>query len=83
MNQKIADRIKAILARELNFDINKITFESSLIGDLGADSLDIAEISLIVKDEFQYEMTDVEMQQIRTVGDLCGLLNQATAKGSS
>ena len=78
--KKIFERLQIILARELNIAADKITETSVLTSDLGADSLDIAEIALLVKDEFQYDMSDQDMQKIQTVSDMCIILSEASSR---
>jgi acyl carrier protein len=72
--QRNLQKIKLILAKELSHDIDKITEASIITSDLGADSLDIAEITLIVKEQFDYDFNDAELNSIKTVGDMCRIL---------
>ena len=44
------EKVKAIIAKELNIDESKITLESSLSEDLGADSLDAVELIMSLED---------------------------------
>ena len=83
MDQAVFQKIKSILAKELNCDINLISEQSKIMADLGADSLDLAEISLIVREEFQYDFTDTDMSNIRTVGDMYQILSRALAKDAA
>ena len=72
-----------ILVTQLSVDPAKISERSTLGSDLGADSLDLAEISLMIKDEFQYDLSEAEMTKIRTVGDICEILGNAVLKERS
>ena len=70
------EKIKAIIANELNIDESKITLESSLSEDLGADSLDAVELIMALEDEFGVTVSDDDTQSIRTVGDIVELVEK-------
>lgn len=70
------EKIKAIIANELNIDESKITLESSLSEDLGADSLDAVELIMALEDEFGVTVSDDDAQSIRTVGDIVELVEK-------
>ena len=64
------EKVKAILADQLEFDEDKITMESSLVDDLDADSLDVVDLIMSLEEEFDIEIPDEEIEEIKTVGDL-------------
>ena len=66
---EIAQRVKEIIAKNLDVDINDIKPESSFINDLGADSLAIVELVLALEEEFELDIPDEETEKIRTVQD--------------
>ncbi|MBA7558465.1 acyl carrier protein [Candidatus Atribacteria bacterium 1244-E10-H5-B2] len=70
------DRIKKILVDLLGVDENKITENSSFLDDLGADSLDMIEMIMVLEEEFNTEIPDKDMEKINTVGDLIKYLNK-------
>jgi len=70
------EKIRAIIANELNIDESKITLESSLSEDLGADSLDAVELIMALEDEFGLQVSDEDAQTIHTVGDIVELVNK-------
>ena len=63
------DKIKDIIVDKLGIDEEKVTREASFKDDLGADSLDIAELVMELEDEFDMEIPDEEAEKINTVGD--------------
>ena len=73
---QISDLTKSILLRQLNVEPEKIQGDASIVSDLGADSLDLAEIALMIKDELQYDLKENEIAQIKTVRDLVNLLEK-------
>ena len=79
-NSNLLQHIKMILSKQLSIDVDSISEESILTADLGADSLDIAEIALEIKEKFEYDFNDAEMQQIKTVGDIYEILKSRKAE---
>nr|WP_263313525.1 acyl carrier protein [Mammaliicoccus sp. Marseille-Q6498] len=63
------DKVKDIIVDRLGVDAEKVTPEASFKDDLGADSLDIAELVMELEDEFDMEIPDEEAEKINTVGD--------------
>ena len=52
------DKVKKLVASQLGVSEEKITEESKLIEDLGADSLDIMEMLMALEDEFGISISD-------------------------
>jgi acyl carrier protein len=74
------DRVKEIIAKELEVDVKQITPEARFIEDLGADSLDIVELVMALEDEFGLDIPDEDAEKLKTVGDAMNYLKQnATA----
>ena len=63
------DKVKDIIVDRLGVDAEKVTPEASFKDDLGADSLDIAELVMELEDEFDMEIPDEEAEKINTAGD--------------
>ncbi len=63
-------KVQSIIVEELNLDKEKVTRESRLQEDLGADSLDAVELIMNIEDEFDIQITDEEATDIKTVGEL-------------
>ncbi|MDY6820797.1 MAG: acyl carrier protein [Deferribacterota bacterium] len=66
----IEEKVKSIIAEQLNIDIEDVKPESSFIEDLGADSLDTVELVMAFEDEFGIEIPDEEAEKIKTVADV-------------
>ena len=66
----IFERIKEMLADQLDSDIDAMSMESDIANDLGADSLDVVELLMAIEDEFDVEIPDEEIENIKTIGDL-------------
>lgn len=66
----IFDKIREILADQLDIEEAAITPESLLVEDLGADSLDAIDIVMSVEDEFGIEVPDEIIEKIESVSDI-------------
>ena len=64
------DKIKKIIAEQLQADEDAIKPETSLMKDLEADSLDAVEIILAVEDEYGLDIPDETAEKFETVRDL-------------
>lgn len=76
----IAQRVKEIIAKNLDLEVEKIKPESTFINDLGADSLAIVELVLAFEEEFELDIPDEETEKIRTVQDAIEYISTHTAK---
>jgi len=64
------DKVKEIIASQLNIDAKKIKAEDKIIDDLGADSLDIVELLMKLEEEFGISIPDEETSKMQTVGEI-------------
>lgn len=70
------EKIKNILLEQLDIEEKDIKLESKLIEDLGADSLDVAEIISAIEGEFNVEFDKKDLVNIETIQDLINLLEK-------
>ena len=70
------EKVKTIIAETLNCEEDKITLEANLFTDLGADSLDAMELSLAIEENRGVSITDEQMAEIKTVGDIVKILGE-------
>ena len=64
----VFEKIKSLLADQLDADAEGITLETNIADDLGADSLDVVELLMAIEDEFEVEIPDEEIENLKTVG---------------
>ena len=79
------DKVKKLIAEQLNVDENKIQEDSKLIEDLGADSLDVVEMLMTLEDEFGIaipddefglSISDEEAVTLKTIKDIVDYIEQ-------
>ena len=63
------EKLQSIVAEVLNIEPEEISAESTFVDDLGADSLDIAQIVMGIEDEFGISIPQENVEKIVTVGD--------------
>ena len=74
------DKVKEILASQLNIKADKITPKSNVIADLGADSLDVVELLMTLEDDFGISVSDEEAVNLKTVEDIVKLIDSKLKK---
>lgn len=67
-------KVRQIIADHLGRPIEDIKPTSLFKEDLGSDSLDLVELSMVVEEEFGIEFSDEEIETISTVGDVTTLI---------
>jgi acyl carrier protein len=65
----IAEKVKEIVAQQLDVEIAEVKDEAQFIEDLGADSLAIVELVLAFEEHFEIDIPDEDTEKIQTVGD--------------
>ena len=66
----VFEKVKAILSEQFSYNEEEITPETRLIEDLGADSLDVAELLQSIEDEFDFEVMEESIENMHTVEDI-------------
>ena len=76
----IRDKAKSLNASKMKLDESEITPEKHVFNDLGADSLDFVELSMLLEREFNVKFSEEDMANVKTVGDLYQLIEKYTKK---
>ena len=66
----VLEKVKMILAEQLEVEEDSITPETDIQDDLRADSLDVVDLIMSLEDEFEIEVPDEDIEKLRTVGAL-------------
>lgn len=67
---ELMQNIKELISKQLNKPIEEITEEKEIVKDLGADSLDVVEMLMMLEEEFEITISDNDAVDIKTVGDI-------------
>jgi acyl carrier protein len=65
----VADRVKEIIIEQLGVEASRVVDEASIVDDLGADSLEVAQIVMLIEEEFGIDFPDEAAEGLATVGD--------------
>lgn len=67
---EIFEKVKALVVDQFDADADTIQENTSIVDDLGADSLDVVDLVMAVSEEFDVEIPDDQVENIKTVGDI-------------
>jgi len=70
----IFEKIREALAVQFEVDIEKITRDTDVMNDLGADSLDLVELIMTLEDEYGVSVTDESVYEHKTVGEIADFI---------
>ena len=70
------EKMKEIIAEQLGVEEDEITMDTSFKEDLGADSLDLFELTMALEEEYDTEIPAEELEDIETVGDVIEYLRE-------
>ena len=68
------EKIKQMLVEELQLKESDVTMDSELIGDLGINSLELADLAMTCEEEFNIEIQDDDIRRFITVRDIVDYL---------
>lgn len=66
----VYEKVRKILCDQLDVEEEKVTSEASITDDLGADSLDVVDLVMGLEEEFNIEIPDDQIENMKTVGDI-------------
>jgi acyl carrier protein len=72
----VFEKVREILCNQFDVEENEVTLTTRIGEDLGADSLDAVDMLMSLEDEFDVEIPDEEIENIRTVGDLVSYIEE-------
>jgi len=70
---------KEYLVKEFRLNPDDVTMDAELIGDLGINSLELADLILLCEDKFNVVIDDEEIRNFTTVGDVVRYLEKEKA----
>lgn len=75
----ISERVKEIVVKKLGVDAAKVVDSAHFVNDLGADSLDRAEMVMAFEDAFDFTIPDEDSAELATVGSVVEYLQKKAA----
>ena len=76
----IQDKARALISSKMKIAESEITEDKHLFNDLGADSLDFVELSMLLEQEFNVKFSEEDTSKIKTVRDLYELIEKYVKK---
>ncbi len=70
------EKVRAMLAKQLNLQPDKITPESDVVKDLGADSLDVVELLISLEDDYGISIPEDDIVNVKTVQDIVDMIER-------
>lgn len=75
----IEEKVVGIIMEQLEVTREECVPEASFIDDLGADSLDLVELIMELEENFAIQISDEELEKIRTIHDVISFIKTKTA----
>ena len=76
----VFEKIKEILAEQLDADAEEMTMDTKIAEDLGADSLDAIDIVMTIEDRYSIEVPDEVIENMETVDDIVSFIETHTTE---
>ncbi|MDZ4164662.1 MAG: acyl carrier protein [Smithellaceae bacterium] len=75
----IEEKVVDIIVEQLEVTKEECVPEASFIDDLGADSLDLVELIMELEESFAIQISDEELEKIRTIQDVIDFIKTKSA----
>lgn len=72
----VFEKVQKIISENLNVPLEKVTMDTHLVDDLGADSLDAVELIMALEEEYGIEVDDEATQNMKYVRDLVNYIEE-------
>jgi len=66
----VLERVKKVIAKELGIEVEELNINARFTDDLGIDSLEIFEIVMTLEEEFDIEIPNEDIENIKNVEDI-------------
>ena len=76
----MSEKVKNLIAQQLNKSVDEIADEKEIVKDLGADSLDVVEMLMTMEEEFGITVPEDQVANVKTVKELTNS-NELLKKG--
>ena len=76
---EIEEKVKNVVIEQLGVSADEVIPEASFVDDLGADSLDLVELVMVLEEEFSKEIPDEDAEKIQTVQDAINYIKNSSS----
>ncbi len=66
----VYEKVRQIICDQLDLEEDVVTMEANILEDLGADSLDVVDLVMSLEEEFDIEIPDEQVENIKLVSDI-------------
>ena len=70
------EKVRDMLAKQLNLKPEAITLESDVVKDLGSDSLDVVELLISLEDDYGISIPEDDIVNVKTVKDIVDMIEK-------
>lgn len=70
------EKIRDVISEKMGIDKEKITVESSFVGDLNIDSISMIDLIMELEDEYGIEFDEDQADSIKTIADVIDYINK-------
>lgn len=70
------EKIAEIIAEKFDIDVSEVKLTTNIFEDLGADSLDIVDMLMMLEDQYNISIPDEVAQEMRTIGDVVNYIEE-------
>lgn len=70
------EKVASMLSEQLGVEVDRISLESDVVKDLGADSLDVVQLLMALEDGFGITVSEDQVASLRTVSDILALVQK-------
>ena len=74
----VFDRVRQMISQQLDIDLERITEDTDIAQDLGADSLDLVELMMMAEEVFLLTIDEESIKNLHTVGDIVRYIEDNT-----
>ncbi|MDO5713229.1 MAG: acyl carrier protein [Tissierellia bacterium] len=70
------EKILSMIGEQFNVDVNDLTEDTNFMDDLNADSIELVELVMSIEDEFEIQVEDEVLEQLKTIGDVLDYIEE-------
>ncbi len=75
-DKPVEEMVKEIIIEQLSVSAEEVVPEASFVDDLGADSLDLVELIMVMEEKFGQEIPDEDAEKLQTVQDAISYIKE-------